>query len=109
MWTRVQEELRRAVDLEAYEISLAPLELRELDGSTLVLAAPDERRTFVAGRFGRVLQACAAAVVGPQVVVEVIAASEPTPQGTPAQPRLDPDGRPELNPRLTFDQFVIGD
>ena len=108
-WSRVQAELRRAVDPGAYELWLAPLSLRELDGSTLVVAAPDERRRWVADRFGRVLTACAAAVIGPQAHVEVAAESDTGPPAGEGLPALDDRGRPELNPKLTFDQFVIGD
>ena len=106
-WSRVQAELRRAVDPGAYELWLAPLSLRAIDGSTLVVAAPDERRRWVADRFGRVLTTCAAAVIGPDAHVEVAAESDAP--GPTAAPGLDDRGRPELNPKLTFDQFVIGD
>jgi chromosomal replication initiator protein len=107
-WSRIQSELRRAVDGAAYELWLAPLTPREIDGAVLVLAAPDERRRWVADRFGRVLQTCAAVVLGPEAVVEVVAASD---EAAPVagDSGLDEHGRPGLNPKLTFDQFVIGD
>jgi chromosomal replication initiator protein len=108
-WSRVQDELRRMVDPGAYELWLAPLELRELTGTSLVLSAPDERRRWVADRFGRVLKACAAAVLGPGVDVDVVAASAEAVAADGAAPGLDPHGRPDLNPKLRFDQFVIGD
>ncbi|MEA2153896.1 MAG: chromosomal replication initiator protein, partial [Solirubrobacteraceae bacterium] len=56
-----------------YEIWLAPLQARALVGDTLLVAAPDEIRSWVADRFGRVLQTCAAAVLGPQALVDVVA------------------------------------
>ena len=107
-WSRIQSELRQAVDGAAYELWLAPLAPRELDGDVLVLTAPDERRRWVADRFGRVLQTCAAAVLGPQAVVEVMGASDKAPAET-ASAGLREHERPDLNPKLTFDQFVIGD
>ncbi len=103
----MQAELRRAVDPAAFDLWLAPLRLRDLDGDTLVLEAPDERRRWVADRFARVLQTCAAVVLGPDAAVEVVPASDDA-AGADA-PGLDQHGRPELNPKLTFDQFVIGD
>ena len=106
-WSRVQGELRRAVEPAAYELWLAPLEFRALDGERLVLAAPDEKRRWVADRFARVLQTCAAVVLGPDVTVDVVEASGGS--NTAADPGLDDHGRPDLNPKLTFDQFVIGD
>jgi chromosomal replication initiator protein len=109
-WSRIQDELRRTVDEGAYELWLASLRLRRLDGGSLVVAAPDERRRLVARRFGRVLQSCAAAVLGPDVKVEVTGTSEDdTAQDDAFAPGVDERGRPDLNPKLRFDQFVIGD
>ena len=108
-WTRVREDLRRAVDEGAFELWLAPLEPRLVEGARLVLAAPDAKRRWVADRFARVLQRSAEAVLGPEATVEVVGASDDPPPAPGAGPGLDPRGRPELNPKLTFDQFVIGD
>src|SRR3712207_2832843 len=76
IWSRIRDELRRSVDTGAYDLWLAPLELRELDGQALVLSAPDERRRWVAERFGRVLRTSAAAVLGPGATVEVVNVSD---------------------------------
>ena len=108
-WSCVQDELRRAVDPGAYELWLAPLALRELSGTSLVVSAPDERRRWIAERFGRVLRSCAAAVLGPGADVDVVAVSDAAGPAVAATPALDDRGRPDLNPNLTFDQFVIGD
>jgi chromosomal replication initiator protein len=108
-WSRVQAELRRAVEPAAYDLWLAPLRLRQLDGRTLVLEAPHDRRRFVAGRFARVLQTCAAVVLGPDAAIDVTTASESGAAADAGAPAIDESGRPELNPKLTFDQFVIGD
>ena len=108
-WSLIQEELRRAVDEGAYELWLAPLRPRRLDGSALVLTAPDERRRWVAERFGRILTSCAATVLGPGASVEVEPAGEDAGPREHVSPGLDPRGRPDLNPKLTFGQFVIGD
>ncbi|MBA3749188.1 MAG: hypothetical protein H0W96_17090, partial [Solirubrobacterales bacterium] len=72
-WASICGELRRAVPDSTYEIWLAPLCAREVVGETLVVAAPDEIRSWVADRFGRVLQTCAASILGPQVSVDVVA------------------------------------
>ncbi len=106
-WSRVQQELRRAVEPAAYDLWLAPLRLRALEGATVVLEAPDERRRAAAGRFGRVLRMCAAAILGPDAEVEVVlGAAGGVGEETAGE---DERGRPALNPKLTFDQFVIGD
>ncbi len=53
------------------------------------------------------LQTCAAVVLGPDAAVAVVPASDDAPSG--GATGLDEHGRPDLNPKLTFDQFVIGD
>jgi chromosomal replication initiator protein len=112
-WSRFRDELRRAVDEGAYDLWLASLELRRIDGDTLVVAAPDTARRLVAKRFGRVLERSARSVLGPAAAVEVTSADA---QDAPASksdddyaPGIDEHGRPDLNPKLCFDQFVIGD
>lgn len=130
IWALIQAELRRAVTDSTYEIWLAPLRAGDLDGDTLVVVAPDEIRTWVSERFGEVLTAAARAVVGEHATVEVVArdGARRTRRAatSPAQPALQRSadaaaerglarggaGLPEdepLNPKFTFDQFVLGD
>lgn len=106
-WKRIRGELRRAVPDGAYDHWLSNLEPRELSERRLVLAAPDHAARWVADRFGRVLQATAAAVLGPHVEVNVVGHAH-------ASVRREPDRalRPteaQLNPDYTFDRFVIGE
>ncbi|HEX8103447.1 MAG TPA: chromosomal replication initiator protein DnaA [Solirubrobacteraceae bacterium] len=133
-WLRVRSELRRAVSDSTWDLWLAPLTFEGADGTVLTIAAPVETRAWVADRFGRLLQACAAAVLGPEIDVEVIPAGDderPQAPDLPAAPRSGKRRTPRLpatperiaedsardtprpterlNPRLTFDQFVIGD
>jgi chromosomal replication initiator protein len=120
IWSAVQEHLRQAVPADMYDIWLAPLTAIELDGEVLVVEAPHELRAWVAERFARVLQASAAAVLGPEVTIDVRSASATAkPRRTAAQARTasapgtgdGSDATPthDLNPKFTFDQFVIGD
>jgi chromosomal replication initiator protein len=107
-WSRVQGELRRAVGPSAFGVWLAPLKLRGLDGDTLTLEAPVDKRRWIADRYTRVLQTCAAAILGPGAIVDIVAAGCDA-AGDPGAAAVDEHGRPGLNPKLTFDQFVIGD
>jgi chromosomal replication initiator protein len=94
-----------------FEIWLAPLTARALVGDTLVVAAPDEIRSWVADRFARVLQTSAAAVLGPQTLVDVVAPGAPLEDPGARTCRVAPDadaGEHDFHPKLTFDQFVIG-
>src|SRR5687768_305521 len=76
-WQHVRAELRRAVSDATWHQWLEPLRLRERRDDTLVLEAPDEIRAWVGDHFGRLLQACAAAVLGPEVHVELVAPGAP--------------------------------
>jgi chromosomal replication initiator protein len=116
-WALIRSELRRAVPDSTFEIWLASLEPRAVVGDALLVAAPDEIRTWVADRFGRVLQTCAAAVLGPETTVDVVAPDAPigpvgpTTSATRIPHTAGQDGVSDeiaFHPRLTFDQFVIG-
>jgi chromosomal replication initiator protein len=94
-----------------YEIWLAPLEVKAMDGAQLLLEAPPATQAWVAKRFGRILETCARAVVGPAIKVTFAGGGSATSRGQSA--RLQPSPPVELsevfNPRYSFDQFIIGD
>ncbi|MBJ7331228.1 MAG: chromosomal replication initiator protein DnaA [Solirubrobacteraceae bacterium] len=116
-WRRIRDELRDAVGAQAFDIWLAPVRAVALNDTTLVLEAPDAMRSWIADRFARVLQACTAAVLGPEATVDLVTASASDPRPRPQHP---PSGGPaadrtpladiddRFNPKLNFDQFVIG-
>jgi len=120
-WALIQSQLRRAVPDSTFEIWLAALRPRAIVGDTLIVAAPDEIRSWVADRFARVLQTSAAAVLGPQTTVDVVAPdapiAAPAANSSPAADRAAAAAaagtgappEPGLHPKFTFDQFVIGD
>jgi chromosomal replication initiator protein len=107
-WRPIRAELQRAVSESTWHQWLEPLTgTRRPDGKLLV-EAPDAIRPWVAKRFGRLLEACAAAVLGPGVDVELVppgADHEPA-RGGRRRAVQEPAG---FDPRQTFDQFVIGD
>jgi chromosomal replication initiator protein len=104
-WNAIRNELRGAVSEATWHGWLAGLEPREIVGDTLVVEASDRVRSYVGDRFGRLLQACTAAVLGPDMRVDLVG-----PGVTLDRPADGPPvARPVLNPRLTFDQFIIGD
>ncbi len=113
-WALIQAQLRQAVPDSTFEIWLAPLQPRAVVGHTLIVAAPDEIRSWVAARFGRVLQTCAAAVLGPATTVDVVAPGavlDDRPTTSAPAPATGPAREPaaDFHPKLTFEQFVIGD
>ena len=120
IWSRVQAELALAVDEPTYRIWLGPLRARSFADGRLSIEAPQETCGWIRGRFGRVLEDSVALVLGPEVAVELIdeqgePEAKPSSRGRHAasDPRagldLDSLGGPLGNPKLTFDQFVIGD
>jgi chromosomal replication initiator protein len=109
-WRELRAELRQAVGESTFEIWLAPLELVAARDGKLVIDAPRATRAWVAKRFGRVLERCARNVFGPDVDVE-LSGHSPQRAGQPVAPpeaslNLDAGA---LNPRYSFDQFIIGD
>jgi chromosomal replication initiator protein len=114
IWSRVQAELALAVDEPTYRIWLGALHVRDLSGGRLLVEAPTDACGWIRDRFGRVLQSCAATVIGPEVVLELVSSQDPDgPTAalgrTPAGPDSSLRGGPLGNPKLSFDQFVIGD
>jgi chromosomal replication initiator protein len=72
-WNEIKDQLRDAVTDSTYHLWLEPLSFHGIDGDVLLIGAPDEIRSWVSERFARVLQACAAAVLGPETIVEIVA------------------------------------
>jgi chromosomal replication initiator protein len=110
IWHRFRSELRKAVNESTWHIWLERMGFRELEGTTIVLEAPDDVRIWAQARFGRVLNACAETVLGPGATARVAAPDEPAPAPTQTvAPPPKAAAAQQLNPRLTFDQFVIGE
>jgi chromosomal replication initiator protein len=108
-WRELRAELRRAVGDSTFEIWLAGIELRSVEDGRVVLDAPPATHGWVAKRFGRVLENTARRVFGGGVEVELAARGGARVGRTPARyEALDLDAA-SLNPRYTFDQFIIGD
>jgi len=109
-WPRIRAELRKAVTDTTWHLWLEPLQPGALHGSELQLEAPDDIRSWVSSNFSRLLQAAAAAVLGPGATVKLVAPGAAD-VGAYAARHMAPSGAAgrSFNPRLTFDQFVIGD
>jgi chromosomal replication initiator protein len=110
VWDAVQRELRAEVTEVTFHIWLQPLEPAALLGGTLFVRAPDHIRTWVDERF-RPLIAKAAKRAGSALRgVEVVDADWQAPTPSPTSETGDTQqASTGLNPRYTFDQFVICD
>jgi chromosomal replication initiator protein len=111
-WQRIDAELRRAVTDSTYAIWLEPLRPAELTDEHVVVVAPDHLRSWVADRYGPLLEQAARHVLDAPVQVRFVApgdASEVDPGPAPTPDADEPASSPaSFNPKLTFDQFVIG-
>jgi len=104
-WSAACAELRRALGDSTFEIWIAPLEPVALEGGRLLLAAPPSTQAWVSKRFGPVLERCVRAVLGAAANVAVEATGS---RATGVTAPSAPPAPISLNPRYSFDQFIIG-
>lgn len=107
-WSLIRDELRRAVPDSTWHQWLQPLTGRCGEDGAVLVQAPAHLGPWVAKRYGRLLEASAARVLGPRAVVRFVAADEPCEGDTPARTGSSERAN-AFNPRHRFDQFVIGD
>ena len=109
-WRELRAELRRIVGESTYEIWLASLELNSVQEGTVVVDAPGATYGWVAKRFGRILESCARAAFGADIKFELAChgADRPHLPKKQAEGGLNLAGG-ALNPRYSFEQFIIGD
>ena len=88
-----------------FHIWLEPLEPAALAAEALYVRAPEHIRTWVGERYLPLLRASASRVLGTSATVTIVGDSweAPAEQAMRAQPAA------RLNPKYTFQQFVIGD
>jgi chromosomal replication initiator protein len=105
LWHRITADLRRAVPDFQFHIWLEPLEPAAIVGDMLYIRAPDHIRTWVGERYLSVLRSSSTRAGGPRAGVAIVGGDWEPPD---AGPRSEPH-RSGLNPKYTFQQFVIGD
>jgi chromosomal replication initiator protein len=126
-WTQVQGLLRTEFDDTAYRTWLAPLDLIGLDGDRVLLAVPTRfLRDWVAAHYAdriRALWRCVNPRIG-GIALTVRAAATSRPAGRTATapallapapapcdaapPAVEGDIGAPLDPRFTFDNFIVG-
>ncbi len=105
-WREIRAELRRALGDSTFEIWIEPLELKALHGQLLVLEGPAPTKAWVAKRFGAILERCAREVLGREARVSM---GDELPSYASAGMIDRSTVLATLNPRYSFDQFIIGD
>ncbi len=118
IWSQVRAELSATIDGPIYRIWLEPLRAVDLSGDSLTVEAPPKTYRWIRERFGRAIQTSAAAVLGPNLTVNIVESTTAGERGRdiPRPPSTVLSTTPPQltqaawgNPKLTFDQFVIGD
>ena len=116
IWNDVRDELRRATPEFKYNIWIDPLELAGVRDNTLYVRAPEHIRTSVTERYLPLLRRAAVARFDPRATVEIVGPGW-VDDGRSADGPVPADARgtqPDavescLNPKYTFEQFVIGE
>jgi chromosomal replication initiator protein len=117
IWNRIQAALRAEVTDTTYELWLAPLRATSYEGDVLRIQAPGPTRGWVSDRFGDTLERAAQSVLGAHARVEIEGDGKPVGaarRGAPAPPEAPVAPAPpgaiseDLNPKFTFDQFILG-
>jgi chromosomal replication initiator protein len=105
-WREIRADLRRAVGDTTYEIWLSSLKPKAWDGQVLVLGCPPATQAWIDKRYRRLLERSTKAVLGDRTRVE-LDTGDRTPRSThaPGTPAMNA----ALNPRYSFEQFIIGD
>jgi chromosomal replication initiator protein len=107
LWDTVRGELRREVTDFTFHIWLEPLQPAARVADRLYVRAPRHIEAWVRERYLGVLATASRRVLGPGAEVDVVGQGWTEPeQGEGATPAA---GRELLNPKYTFEQFVIGD
>jgi chromosomal replication initiator protein len=108
-WRELRAELRRAVGDSTYEIWLASLELRSVRDGLVVVDAPSATYEWVSKRFSRIIASCARTVFGPDIKLELTSHGSERAQRAHTPTEGIDLAASALNPRYSFEQFIIGD
>lgn len=108
LWSRTDAVFRRDVSDDVADIWLTQLTPVAYEAGVLQLTGSDRARGWIDLRYRSVLSRCATSAAGHEVRVALVSPDD-LPAGDPggAPPVRDWRSSP-LNPRLSFEQFVIG-
>ncbi|MGA2136403.1 MAG: chromosomal replication initiator protein DnaA [Bryobacteraceae bacterium] len=102
-WDRIKKELETKISPESYQNWFSRTSFAGVDGSTLLVAVPDEgTRRWMESEYGPVVIQAAARV---GLAVDRV---EYTLSAAKEQAEADPAPASSLNPKFTFESFVVG-
>jgi chromosomal replication initiator protein len=104
----MREQMRSQVTDFIFHVWLEPLKPAARAGDKLFITAPGHVRGWVRERYGDLLRDAAKAVNGGRLEVELVDESwKPPPAAVAPAPRASVAAAVGLNPKYTFEQFVI--
>ena len=111
-WDLIREQLEKKLSSESFENWISRTKFSEIDGRTLVISTPDAATArILREEYAQQIDALAAALGLGLTRVDFVAE---TASRTPGMPGTTNDFTPDidsplaLNPRFTFDSFVVG-
>jgi len=108
IWDDIRDELRRTTPDFKFHLWIEPLELAGVSDSTLYVRAPEHIRTSVAERYLPLLRRAATSCFDQRAAVEVVGPTWSAPTSNLEVGERGDRARGRLNPKYTFEQFVIG-
>jgi len=108
-WDRTREEMRGEVTDFIFHVWLEPLEPAGRVGDKLFVSAPGHVRGWVRERYGDLLRTAASRAHGCRIDVDLVDEEWEPPAVVEAVPAKSHAESVGLNPKYTFEQFVICD
>ena len=109
LWTEVSARLQDTLNESAYRTWFAQARADLQDGDAFTLAVPNDfTREWIESHFRGVIEAAVRDTVGEDRRVEIVVRDLEPVQGVPSITLAPRARRPGLNPKYTFDRFVIG-
>src|SRR5689334_6206706 len=108
-WDHVREEMRSEVTDFIFHVWLEPLKPAGRVGDKLFITAPGHVREWVRDRYGELLRSAASRVNGARLEIDLVGEDWTPPAESEPVPRKSTAQNIGLNPKYTFEQFVICD
>lgn len=110
LWQSALDLLQTQISKHQYETWLQPCKAQALQGSSLfVTAATEFNRNWLENNYTSMVQKVLSSIAGRDMAVKFILAKDEIPAAPTIIVERNADDFPLLNPRYTFDTFVIGE
>ncbi len=110
LWTKVVEDLRREIPESSFETWIAPVKVSSNSPGTLNLRVPNKfYQVWLSENYEEIIKSKAMEVWGrPMELAYIVEEQAPEPETQKEIREEAPHPRIQLNPKYTFDTFVVG-